>query len=351
MFGLLNISDFLQIKYNPLIELGSEVRFKIISDFQFYFIISSISLLITAVIILVIYLIRLFIDRLLINKKTRKIVPYTIYAIFSCYIVYIVVLNMIDIAGLRSKSELIISNTLICLFLLVSVLFIQIINKYHIVDDENENLKAYSVAVDGNILELRRFRHNYLNILNTMFGYITTDDMNGLEVYFNQVLNQSESMRNLTLSGLEKIMDLPLKSILAIKLNNATSKNISIEVYVPRSFKMYNIELCDLCEMLGVFLDNAIEECEKVLEKTPKILVSFERDYENSIITIENTYHEKPELSDLYKMGVSTKGENRGVGLVSVQKIIERHKNDVTLNTRLDEEKEYFVQELKIKRN
>ena len=52
-------------------------------------------------------------------------------------------------------------------------------------------------------------------------------------------------------------------------------------------------------------------------------------------------------LEEIYQVGFSTKGENRGLGLSNVKEIIDKY-DDITLET--DIETNYFIQVVRFKR-
>ena len=67
--------------------------------------------------------------------------------------------------------------------------------------------------------------------------------------------------------------------------------------------------------MLGILIDNAIEEAEKCNKKIVKI--SFIRENRNSraVITIQNTYSNKDvNIEEIFKKGKSGKENNSGIG-------------------------------------
>ena len=54
--------------------------------------------------------------------------------------------------------------------------------------------------------EMRKFRHDYVNILSTMSEFIREDDMPGLRQYFNeQIVPMKDNLqtRSLKLNGIE----------------------------------------------------------------------------------------------------------------------------------------------------
>ena len=98
--------------------------------------------------------------------------------------------------------------------------------------------------------------------------------------------------------------------------------------------------------MLGIFLDNAIEAASGSGERRVNILIS-EKD-NKIIIEISNTFSDKALSTDkIFDKGVSSKGQNRGLGLYKVKEIVKRY-STVTLDTCIDDE--MFLQRLTIQK-
>ena len=121
-------------------------------------------------------------------------------------------------------------------------------------------------------------------------------------------------------------------------------RNISVELEISTTAKNYLIamDFVDLIRVLGILLDNSIEEC----LNTPCGMIEIKISQNNDIssYTIKNSITaERKEIG--VKAGQSTKGENRGNGLTIVQTILGKY-DFVTLNSYFKED--FFVQNLNI---
>ena len=98
--------------------------------------------------------------------------------------------------------------------------------------------------------------------------------------------------------------------------------------------------------IIGILLDNAIEEAEKCNEKIIK--VSFRREERNhrAVIKIENTYTNKDvNIDEIFKKGVSGKEKHSGIGLWEVRKYVKNRKNSDLYTSKNNK---FFSQELTI---
>ncbi|MBV7274551.1 GHKL domain-containing protein [Clostridium sp. PL3] len=209
-----------------------------------------------------------------------------------------------------------------------------------------KQLETYVQNNDSMMSELRRFRHNVLNVLYGLNGYIDNKDWKGLTKYFSQIEDQFEILKDNTVFSIEKIKNPATKGLLMSKLQVARALEINMEIKVECDVILDSryIKNTDLCEILGVFLDNAIEAASDAFTKNVSIII-----LENTkciSIFIENTFKEKPDLT-IIKKGGSTKGKERGLGLKFVQDILKNYSkivNNTFVNYNL------FVQELNIKK-
>ena len=83
--------------------------------------------------------------------------------------------------------------------------------------------------------EMRKFRHDYVNILSTMSDYIRENDMEGLRNYFTtEILPMQDSMQMnaVKINGIENLKIREIKGLVTTKILQAQEMNISISVEV-----------------------------------------------------------------------------------------------------------------------
>jgi len=81
-----------------------------------------------------------------------------------------------------------------------------------------------------------------------------------------------------------------------------------------------NIDPADLVKIIGILLDNAIEACENSQDN--ELHLGMDSDNTHTSILIGNTYCSLPDPELIYEQGFSTKGNNRGLGLYYLRKIL-----------------------------
>ena len=122
-----------------------------------------------------------------------------------------------------------------------------------------------------------------------------------------------------------------LKALIYSKLLYMKNNNIDFVLKVDQ--KIRSVELIDLdddlvldiCKIIGVFLDNAIEEVEKVKDGSVGIELYIIDGKFN--ISISNTFEGVIEIDKIYDNKYTTKGEGHGYGLSLVKDIITKNKS------------------------
>lgn len=186
--------------------------------------------------------------------------------------------------------------------------------------------------------DLRCFKHDYLNILSILETYIEKQDINGLKnFYYNDLVPESNEIMNkdTSLSLLSHIKVTPLKALLSSKIISAHSKEIDVKIEIIDDIEFINMSAIDICRIIGILLDNAIEgsilcDCKFI----QFVAVKTDNDV---ILNISNSCLDStPPVYKLYKKNFSTKGQDRGIGLNSIREIVDKRYKNVLLNTTIE---------------
>lgn len=218
-------------------------------------------------------------------------------------------------------------------------------------DQQLLDLKNYVSQIENTYEQLRYFKHDFKNILISMHESIKTNNIDVIRDNYEQILNSQDIVTTNNdfteiFPKLNNIKTMPVKSILYAHLVNALQKKISVSLEITDPIENEPIGVFDYVRILSVLLDNALEESEKYSDGIINIYFINESLYELTII-IENTFHGNyPNISDLFKPSVSSKGNNHGLGLASVELILNKYKN-ISLETEIS--KKMFTQKIIMK--
>ncbi len=196
------------------------------------------------------------------------------------------------------------------------------------------DMERYNLHIEELYKEVRSFRHDYTNLLTSLRLGIEEEDMEQIKEVYDSVLKDSSQKlqdNKYDLGRLVNIRDKALKSLLAGKFLKAREKDIVFNVEVPEEIQVEGMSLLDFLTIVSILCDNAIEASAEATQ--PHVSIAFLKNGTQETFIIENSIKEEViDLSEIFSFGASSKGEERGVGLYTVIKIVESHPN-TSLNT------------------
>ncbi|MCH8648078.1 GHKL domain-containing protein [Staphylococcus lugdunensis] len=215
---------------------------------------------------------------------------------------------------------------------------------------EIETYYKYTLQIESINNEMRKFRHDYVNILSTMSEFIREDDMPGLREYFNDnivSMKDNLQMNSIKINGTDKLKVRAIKGLVTTKILQAQEKNIPISIEVPELIEHIEMNTVDLSRVIGIIIDNAIEASESLEDAL--IRIAFIKNEDSVLFIVINKCSDTtPKIHELFQENFSTKGKNRGLGLSNLKEI-----TDATPNTLLDTtiDNGYFIQKVEILNN
>ena len=196
------------------------------------------------------------------------------------------------------------------------------------------DMERYSRHIEELYKEVRSFRHDYTNLLTSLRLGIEEEDMEQIKEIYDSVLKDSSQKlqdNKYDLGRLVNIRDKALKSLLAGKFLKARDKKIIFNVEVPEEIQVEGMSLLDFLTIVSILCDNAIEASAEASQ--PHVSIAFFKNGAQETFIIENSIKEEDiDISEIFSFGASSKGEERGVGLYTVMKIVESYPN-ASLNT------------------
>lgn len=220
-------------------------------------------------------------------------------------------------------------------------------NQYELRQVEYERLREYTENLEVLYNDMRVFKHDYVNILSTMNGYFEQNKLEDLREYFTKKilpLSKKIDSKNIKLGLLSNIKVIEFKGLIAAKILKAQSLGIDVFIDIMESIDYVNMDIIDLCRVIGIILDNAIEasiQCNKPMLK----LGIIKKNNSIGIVVINNYKGEQPKIHKIFEKGFSSKGENRGLGLYNLQEILKKY-NHTSIDTIINENE--FIQNIEI---
>ena len=208
-----------------------------------------------------------------------------------------------------------------------------------------QDLQDYTRNLEAMYNSLRSFKHDYVNILLSLSGYIENGDMDRVKDFFESKIFPTKNLiteDDYKLNQLSNISVLEIKSLLSAKMIYAHESGIDVTIDIPDKVESFLIDTVDLARILGIFLDNAIEATLET--EQPQIGLNIIQNKIGVSIIISNRFQNNGVmLHKLKQKGFSTKIGHQGIGLANAQKIISSYDN-VLLETTM--KCDYFTQHI-----
>lgn len=191
---------------------------------------------------------------------------------------------------------------------------------------QSELIETHYREVENMYRQIRGWRHDYRNHIQTMKAYAAAGDLPAIQRYLDLLDNDLTTVDTVIKTG-NPMTD----AILNSKISLAKSRHIPVvaDAHIPVKLKSSEI---DLCCIIGNLFDNAIDASLKLPEEQRLIRVYMDMKNTQLYLSFTNFTAEKK----LTKTGTrfrTTKGEGHGLGLVRIDAIVERLDGYISRNS------------------
>ena len=214
---------------------------------------------------------------------------------------------------------------------------------------EQKHLQTYTDEIVKLYNEIRGFRHDYAGMLVSMQMAIDSEDLQEIDRVYNEVLvkaNQKLRSEKYTYFDLNNLEDSALRSLLAQSIVYARNNDVEFILEVKDVITRLSMDLLDLVRIMSILLNNAVEGAADSYLKQMEVAV-IKMDFETVIVIQNSCKITMTPSEDLFALGFSTKGRNRGLGLNNVKEILDKYDN-IILETEMEDN--IFRQIIRFKR-
>lgn len=316
-------------------------------EFSLGTLITNISISIIAIFIVNIKIIRIIYEKIL-NFINR--ISYKYFILLSFFLMAVANVLAMTIYFKIDFTVLLIFNvsmTLICCFIIIYSFRAE--NNYNIVSDK------YNIAINSlkdyedMMTKYRISNHENKNLLLTVRAMIINKEKN-IPKYIDSIVEEKYNDDEKLLFKMNKIPTGGLRATIYSEILKIQENNINYSLEIDRNIKTIDLieldtsEVIDICKVVSVFIDNAIEAVKNL--KTKNINISLYLSDDKLNIEISNNYSGEIDVEKIFLEGYTTKGAGHGYGLSLVKAIINRNnlfENNIKIN------KNIFSQILTIK--
>ena len=244
----------------------------------------------------------------------------------------------------------ILNISVLLIYFLVSIYSLLRTSKLEVTTEKLEEEKLYNKTITILYDNIRDFKHDFNNIVQSIGGYISTNNMDGLKDYYSGLMEDCKKVNNLAILNPELINNPAVYSLLTSKYHKSEELGIKMNFEVFLDLTTLNIKSYDLSRILGILLDNAIEASSKCEEKKINIIIIKDNKANRQLFIIENTYSNKNvDTERIFEKGYTSKTDediqSHGIGLWEVRKILKKNNN---LNLFTTKDSKLFKQQLEI---
>ena len=328
------IVTFIEFIVSALLMLG----FELIISFIVYVTMGTDDLSPTTYLILVTCIMAILIYLLSTNKLIKNI---EFSNFFSKYkIINIIILNLfvffllikVLVSNNVMNTKIIIPVTILGLIIIgINCYFYIYLYKTLSEKKKSEIKTSFNPLINDLMGKLKANEHEYKNHLNTIWSIAQVTDKGDikekLQEYISNIVDDTEEF-----SMLLNVENTIIKAVLYNKGQRAEKLGVNYIYNVKSNFKDILLDNSELTVILSNLLNNAIEATSMIKKKELEVFI--EEDNKYYIINVKNRTEglKSEDLSNIFKMGYSTKGEGRGYGLYNVKSIVDKYRGKIQIS-------------------
>ena len=191
---------------------------------------------------------------------------------------------------------------------------------------QNGLIGTHYAEVENMHNQMRGWRHDYRNHIQTMKSHASAGDLNAISRYLDELDTDLQTVDTAIKTG-NKMAD----AILNSKISLARSKNITVVADANVAVELRTSQL-ELCIIIGNLFDNAIEACFALPEDSRVIRIYMEMKQTQLYMSFTNTASTGKQRKSGGRF-LTTKGDGRGFGLARIDDIVERHSGFISRNS------------------
>ena len=179
--------------------------------------------------------------------------------------------------------------------------------------------------------KLKANEHEYKNHLNTIWSIAQVTNQEEikekLQEYISNIVDDTEEF-----SMLLNVENTIIKAVLYNKGQRAEKLGVKYTYNVKSNLKNISLDNSELTVILSNLLNNAIEATSMIKKKELEVFIDEDNKYYSINVKNRTEGVKLSDLSNIFKMGYSTKGEGRGYGLYNVKNIVDKYKGKIQIS-------------------
>jgi two-component system sensor histidine kinase AgrC len=177
---------------------------------------------------------------------------------------------------------------------------------------------------------MRIQRHDFTHELQVVYGLLEVEEFQEARNYLKKSVSEVAAT-----SELVKTDNLSVTALLYAKTGLAEARKIELQITVETSLQQFPLEARVINVILGNLIDNALDAAEGLTALERRVEVAIRQGLEGFVLEVKNYGVPIPKelVAKIFAPGFSTKGEGRGMGLYSIQKLVHKYKGTILVNS------------------
>lgn len=237
----------------------------------------------------------------------------------------------------------------VILYLYVCIESILRVDKLEMQKLKIESLEAYNKTLSLMYDSIRGFKHDFSNFVLALDGYVETENIKGIRKMSKAILQDCATVNKMGILDPKVINNSAIYSIVTSKYYLAKEQNLTMNIEVLSKIDENRENNYEICRILGILLDNAIEAAKETEEKIINVKFIDNTSPKRSLVIVENSYKNKTvDINKIFEKGYTSKEncskKEHGLGLWNIRNIL-MNNEDLNLYTTADK---LFRQQLEI---
>lgn len=190
-------------------------------------------------------------------------------------------------------------------------------------------LQTVNQQMDQLNREMRMQRHDFLGHIQVVYSLLQMEEHQEAIDYLERVYSQLQ-----TVSKVLRTKMTAFNALLQVKTAAAEKRGILMELDVRSTMEHLGIPAWELCCVVGNLLDNAMDAAAFAAE--PRITLTVTETLKQVTLSVRNNGATIPAAirDKLFEPGITTKGENHGMGLAIVKRTLEQYGGSISVDAR-----------------
>ncbi|KRN97755.1 histidine protein kinase plnb [Companilactobacillus kimchiensis] len=315
---------------------NNEWKLRILEEFQQNFITISlmINVIFLAIFLLVINQFRTQMVKLWIQVEQYHLGKQVFEMSLGVFLAFMLILIISDFQAVTATIQ---AFLLLIFTIVLVVTYRQLIFFVHTIAIQNEaqekiiynkQLNEYLTTVQQQYTDIRKFKHDFQNIMLSMKSFVDNSDSIELKNYYHDIVNEKNTLENINdgnVAQLRSIDSDAIRGLIIQKFFVAKSKQIKLNLELNQNNYHFDNEILIIVRILGILLDNAIEYVQTIDEKTVTCAITQADNITE--ITIDNPIQNDLNFKTIFKTGYTTKAKHSGFGLANIRRMISETDN------------------------